>query len=121
MKKPEIKIETTYKGIKLKGRIVSATARCISVILDKPYKGKSDINFGYASAMAGHYVFEKNDISKAGMDGAKEALGWAYDKEETKRVEKKFKVEKKDRLFYDEYIKGLKYAEKWYEKKPKQK
>ena len=117
MKKPEIKIETTYKGVKLKGRIVSATSRCISVILDKPCKGKSDINFGYASAMHGQYVFEKNDISEAGMDAAKTALGWAYDKTETKRVEKKFKVEKKDRLFRDEFIEGVKYAEKHYEDK----
>ena len=92
MKKPEIKIKTTHKGVKLKGRIVSATGGCISVVLDEPCKGESDINFGYASAMQGHYVFDKKkNISKAGMEGAITALRWAYDSAETKRLKKKFK------------------------------
>ena len=118
MKKPEIKIETTYKGGKLKGRIVYAESGYITVVLDKPCKGKSDINFGFASAMKGRYVFDKRgNISKAGMEGAKEALTWAYQKAETKRIEKKFKVSEKDNEFgYDDFIKGMKFAENYYEK-----
>ncbi len=115
--KPEIKIKTEYKGITLKGRIVNAESGYISVVLDKPCKGKSNINFGYASAMAGHYVFDKKgNISKAGMNGAEEALGWAYDKAESKRLMKKFKVKKIGLLESKEDIAmGLKIAEEYYE------
>ena len=112
-KKTDIKIETTYKGIKLKGRIINATSTCIDVELDKPCKGKSPIYFGYASAMGGEYVFDdKKQISKAGMEGAITALSWCYDNAETKRVEKKFKLKNKDRTWYDEFVKGVKLAEK---------
>ncbi len=120
MKKPEIKIETMYKGVKLKGRIVSATGTCIEVELDEPHKGKSPIHFGYASAMQGHHVFDKKkNISKAGMEGAITVLGWCYDRAETKRIEKKFEIKKgnRDRAWYDEFIKGVKFTEKWYEGK----
>ena len=114
----DIKIKTVYKGVKLQGRIVSACSTCIKVELDKPHKGISPIYFGYASAQSGRYVFDdKEQISKAGMEGAITTLGWCYDKAETKRVEKKFNIKDNERLFYDEFVKGVKFAEKWHEAK----
>lgn len=117
MKRKELKIQTTYHGVVLKGRITGASDKYIAVELDSPCKGKSGINFGFASAMANHYVFnDKGNISKAGMDGAKEALTWAYNKAETKRVEKKFKITKKrsSEPGYDDFIEGVMFAEEWY-------
>lgn len=80
IKKNHIPIQTKYgDGTTLEGRIVEATSRYIKVRLDKPLKGSSMIHFGFASAMAGHYVFaEGYKISQEGYNAAKRALGWAY-------------------------------------------
>lgn len=81
IRKNHIPIQTECRGIRLEGRIIEATSRGISVELDKPLKGQSDINFELASAMAGHYVFTKDhNISEHGYDGARRALCWAYEK-----------------------------------------
>ena len=80
IRKNHIPIKTRYKGMHLEGRIVEAVSRYIRVELDKPLQEKSIINFGFGSAMIGHYVFtEKHEISEAGYDGACRALGWAYE------------------------------------------
>jgi len=81
IRKKHIPIQAAYTdGTSLEGRIVEATNRFIRVELDRPLKGESSINFGFASAMAGHYVFAaKHKISPAGYDGARTALCWAYE------------------------------------------
>lgn len=81
LRKNHIPIQTKYKDrTLLEGRIVEATSRFIRVELDKPLQGgESHINFGMASAMAGHYVFgEGHKISPEGYDAAYKALCWAY-------------------------------------------
>jgi len=61
--------------------IVEATGRYIGVELDAPLKGKSGINYGFASAMAGHYVFNEDyTLSKDGLEAARRALCWAYER-----------------------------------------
>jgi hypothetical protein len=81
IEKHHIPIRTVYEGMSLEGRIVRATARGITVELDTPLKGKSDINFGYASAISGHYVFTKEHaLSPEGIEAAERALGRAYEK-----------------------------------------
>ena len=81
IRKNHIPITTKYGKVQLEGRIVEATSKYIGVELDKPLKGKSGINFGYASAIAGHHVFTENhEISQCGYDSAKRALCWAHDK-----------------------------------------
>lgn len=81
IRKKHIYIQAMYKdGASLEGRIVEATNRFIRVELDRPLKGESSINFGFASAMAGHYVFTAgHKISSEGYDGARTALCWAYE------------------------------------------
>ncbi len=75
-----IPIRTDYDdGTSLEGRIVEATSRLIRVELDSPVVGKGSINFGFASAMAGHYVFGKgHKISEHGYEAAYRALRSAY-------------------------------------------
>jgi len=80
IRKNHVPIQINYRGVSIKGRIVVATSRYIGVELDKPLKGKSGMNFGYGSAIAGHHVFTDNhEISQCGYDSAKRALCWAYD------------------------------------------
>lgn len=80
IRKNHIHIKTEYEdGTSLEGRIVEATGRIVRVELDKPIKGESSINFGFASGMAGQYVFtEEHEISKHGYDAAYRALRTAY-------------------------------------------
>ncbi len=80
IRKNHVPIQTKYEdGTQLEGRIVEATSRYIGVELDKPLKGRSGINFGFASAMSGHYVFAENyTLSQYGLNGAHRALCWAY-------------------------------------------
>ena len=82
IRKNHIQIKTKCKdGTTLEGRIVEATSRCIKVELDKPVKGESNINFGFASAVVGHYVFEGNhELSHHAYEAAYTALHWAYEK-----------------------------------------
>jgi|GEM_PF-7026073 len=79
IKKARISINAHYKGQFLKGIIKSATDRYIEVELERPVKGSSNINYGFASAMAGHYVFSGNELSENAIESAKRALCWAYD------------------------------------------
>ena len=94
IKEEHIPISTEYKdGTILEGRIIEATSRCIQVELDNPLKGKSCINYGFASAMARHYVFtEEHEISKNGNESAKRALCWAY--EDAIKADKKDLIKK---------------------------
>ncbi|AJF62258.1 MAG: hypothetical protein QT11_C0001G0100 [archaeon GW2011_AR20] len=79
IRKNHIPIKTKYKGISLEGRIIEATSLCIKVELDKPLRGHSHINFGYASAVMGRYVSNSDhEISKYGYEAAYRALEWAY-------------------------------------------
>lgn len=81
IRKNHIPIRTKYKdGTSLEGRIIEATSRYIRVKLDKPFKGHRGINFGFGSAVAGHYVFtDDHEISQHGYDAAYRALCWAYE------------------------------------------
>ncbi len=79
IRKNPISIQTKYKkGILLEGRIIRATTTGVRVELDKPLKGEWGISFGYASAMAGQYVFTKNKLSKHAYDAAYSCLRHAY-------------------------------------------
>jgi len=80
-KSSDIKIIHVHKdGTVIEGRIVWMSGNRIDVELDSPLKGKSCINFGFASAMSGHFVHDKKgNISEAGIEGARMALGWAYE------------------------------------------
>ena len=75
IRKNHIPIKTKYKNILLEGRIVEATSHYIGVELDKPLKGVSCMNYGFASALAGHHVFTKDHkISEGGFNSACTAL-----------------------------------------------
>ena len=80
IRKNPISVQTKYKNnILLKGRIVEATTTYVGVELDKPLRGEWGISFGYASAMAGHYVFTKNNkLSKHAYNAAYNCLCNAY-------------------------------------------
>ncbi len=91
IRKNHIPIKTKYEdGTLLEGRTVEATNRLIRVELDNPLKGEGSMNFRYASAMSGHFVFgEEYNISKHGYDGAYRALCGAY-KDALHKPAKKF-------------------------------
>ena len=72
-----IPVQTTYKdGTTLEGHIVEATGSFIKIKL----VNSSEAHFGYASAMAGHHVFDGYKLSEYGFTGAEEALCRAYEK-----------------------------------------
>ena len=81
IRKNPILVRTEYAdGTLLEGRIIEATSRYVKVELDKPLKGERNMNFGYASAMVGQYVFAKgNKLSKHAYDVAYECLCNAYE------------------------------------------
>lgn len=87
---PNVAISIRRKGVVVEGRIVFATPRRIDVELVSPpeFKGRGEINFGFASAIAGHRVFNDDDplaFSKSGLEGARTALGWTYDRQKYRR------------------------------------
>lgn len=77
-----VPIEAWFRGQKLTGRIVEVkhTVRDVVVVeLDSPWKGRSDIGFGFASAVLGHFVFDKEgNLTEHAIEGAQTALIWAY-------------------------------------------
>lgn len=81
IRKNHIPIQTNYKNETfLEGRIVEATDKFIRVELDGPLQGQGSINFGFASAIVGRYVFDENHkISHHGYDAAYRALRSAYE------------------------------------------
>lgn len=82
--KYNVSIETWYKGQKLTGRIVEVkhTVRDVVVVeLDTPWRGTGDIGFGFASAVLGHFVFDKEgNLTEHAIEGAKTALTWVYER-----------------------------------------
>lgn len=85
-KNPDFPVEVRYKGILLKGRIDSASDRYLSVQLQEPYEGESGINFGWASAMVGHFIFDGHGrFSESAIQSAKKLLIQIYEEEEHKR------------------------------------
>ncbi len=88
-----VPISVQHNGVLLKGKITYAGARTIDVCLEKPkkYAGESWINFGFASAVAGRYVFEAGDepkLSRAAIEGAKEVLKRIYNEKKNQEDNK---------------------------------
>ncbi len=78
----EVAVETIYYGIRLKGSIVTSSVRHLSVALKEPFQGHDSINFGWASAITGHFVYDENgNYSPSAIEAAKRVLTWIYDKE----------------------------------------
>jgi len=87
---PDVTVSIRRKGIVIEGKIVFVNPGRIDVELVSPpeFKGRGDINFGYASAIAGHRVFDDENplaFSKCGLDAARTALGWTYDRQKYRR------------------------------------
>lgn len=86
-------VSVRHRGIPLKGKIVYADSKYIGVRLEKPkkYAGESGMNFGWASAVAGHYVFQSGDepkLSRSAIEGAQTVLTWIYDEKKNKEDNK---------------------------------
>jgi hypothetical protein len=75
---PNFPVQFTYKGVVLKGKIDFASHRYIHVVLESPLKGESGINFGLASAFAGHFVIENDTFSNAAIEAAQRLLVQIY-------------------------------------------
>lgn len=76
---PDFFIEMEHEKIKLSGRIIRASARGFTVRLEKPFLGERNINYGFASAMAGHHVFSDHcQFSEDAIDTAKSLLLLIY-------------------------------------------
>ncbi len=54
---PNFPLVTVYQGILLIGRIFKVFHSTLFVELLEPYRGKSNIHYGFASAMMGHHIF----------------------------------------------------------------
>ena len=79
---PDFSVEIKYKNILLKGKIIRASIRGLNVRLEEPFqeeKGERNINYGWASAMAGHYVFSSHcQFSENAIESAKDLLKMIY-------------------------------------------
>ena len=91
---PDFSVEVKYKNILLRGKIIRASCRGLTVRLEEPFpeeKGERNINYGWASAMAGHYVFKGHcQFSEDAIETAKNLLKLIY-----KEIIEKRKLEKR--------------------------
>lgn len=92
-KNPNFPVKTRCGNIVLEGRIVSAENNILKVRLERPvkYSGEKDINFGFASAMVGHYIFSGTrlcEFSKPTIESAQQLLVQIY---EGKKYEEKYR------------------------------
>jgi hypothetical protein len=74
LKNPNFPIEAEYDGLTLKGKIDSASERFLHVVLEEPYHGDVGVNFGYASAVAGHFILEGENFSNYALRTARKLL-----------------------------------------------
>lgn len=56
-------IELKYGEVLLRGRIKSLDGTVLTAELLEPYQSITCLNFGFASAMSGHYIFDKNGLN----------------------------------------------------------
>lgn len=76
---PDFPVTTTHRGVALKGRIISAANSTLRVRLEEPYRGESFTQYGWASAMGGHYIFTKTgEFSTNAIASAKRLLTEIY-------------------------------------------
>lgn len=76
---PDFPITTMHRGVTLKGRIISAANSTLRVRLEEPYTGERHVEFRWASAMAGHYIFtETGEFTKDAIASAKRLLAEIY-------------------------------------------
>lgn len=79
LENPDFPLETNYGRTKLKGRIVSAVNNSLVVELTDPYHGRKIVNYGFASAMAGHHILDKGGtFSDNAVETAKRLLVTIY-------------------------------------------
>ena len=82
-------IEVQYRGVLLKGKMSSSDGRFLQVVLEEPYLVHTGITYGWASAMAGRFIFDQNDPRKFSahtIAAAKGLLVEAYQEEEYRRA-----------------------------------
>ena len=56
---PNIPVEVDYEGTLLKGHVSHEDGRRLEVTLDSPGSERAVINYGFGSAMAGHFMFDR--------------------------------------------------------------
>jgi len=80
---PDFPVTTKDRGVVLTGRIVSAVNSTLRVRLETPYTGERHIEYRWASAMAGHFIFTKSgEFSADAIATAKYLLVEIYRKEQ---------------------------------------
>jgi len=81
IRKNPLPVETRYDdGTLLRGKIIEADTKFIRTKMDSPVVGENEINFGMASAMAKHHVFDGFDkISEHGYNAAHRCLRELYE------------------------------------------
>ena len=97
-----VPVSVKHKGVLLEGKIIGTDGEFLTVRLESPkkYHGERSINFGGASAMAGHDIFEDGDkpkLSRYAIEAAQKILRWIYD-------DKKHEEKHKDTI---EFVKKL--------------
>lgn len=97
---PDFPIEVKCGRVILKGKIISATSDIVRVRLEAPknYQGETEVAFGFASAMAGHYIFEgeSDKFSGYAIKRAQGLLVKIYKEEARKRKHRKIVEISKD-------------------------
>jgi len=78
---PDFPVSLEYEGVILKGRIDRASERYLHVRLEEPYVGESGVNYGWASAMGGHYILKGETFSEDAIGSARWILIDVYKRE----------------------------------------
>lgn len=76
---PDFPVTTTHRGVTLEGRIISAANSTLRVRLEEPYTGERHVEYRWASAMGGYYIFTKTgEFTKDAIASAKRLLTDIY-------------------------------------------
>lgn len=89
-KNPNFSIETAYDGKLLKGKIFNIEDNALKVHLEEPFNGKDFVIYGFASAMAKHFILnEKGDFTENAIKNAKNLLIRIYNEQKNHKKNKK--------------------------------
>ena len=77
------------EGVTLRGRTISAEDSVLTVRLEEPFIGEDHVIYGFASAIAGHYIFaDLEKFSENAISSAYELLVRIYKREKHRQENK---------------------------------
>ena len=71
-----------HQGVLLNGKIVSGFDNTLVVRLEEPYQGERSVHFGFGSAIAGRFIFDREgNLTQAAVETAQRWMVYIYEEQ----------------------------------------